>query len=91
MRCGTLLAATATTILSTALVEYGESTRWGAQIAPPMIPIGLNKPLYEDKPEVRVKRPRLGGFMYSYREVLGSGSAAGRRRSTVQLRGDRVS
>ncbi len=42
--------------------DYGESTRWGAQIAPPMIPIGLNKPLYEDKPEVRVKRPSFRGI-----------------------------
>src|SRR5438093_12133478 len=26
--------------------SYGGNTRWGAQIAPPMLPIALNRPLY---------------------------------------------
>jgi acyl dehydratase len=42
--------------------DYGTTTRWGAQIAPPMIPIGLNKPLYGDPPEVKVKRPSFRGI-----------------------------
>jgi acyl dehydratase len=41
---------------------YGESTRWGGQIAPPMIPIALNKPLYEDPPAERLKRPSFRGI-----------------------------
>lgn len=42
--------------------DYGASTRWGAQIAPPMIPIGLNRPLYEDRPAERLKRPSFRGI-----------------------------
>ena len=30
--------------------DYGASTRWGCQIAPPMIPIALNRPLHADQP-----------------------------------------
>ena len=41
---------------------YGEGTRWGAQIAPPMIAIGLNRPLYEDPPAERIKRPSFRGI-----------------------------
>lgn len=41
---------------------YGAGTRWGAQIAPPMIPIGLNRPLYGDKPDPPVKRPSFRGI-----------------------------
>ena len=41
---------------------YGERTRWGAQIAPPMIAIGLNRPLYEDPPTERIKRPSFRGI-----------------------------
>lgn len=42
--------------------DYGTTTRWGAQIAPPMIPIGLNKPLFGDPPEVKLKRPSFRGI-----------------------------
>jgi acyl dehydratase len=42
--------------------EYGGSTRWGSQIAPPMIPIGLNRPLYGDKPAKKAKRPSFRGI-----------------------------
>src|SRR5829696_3952868 len=41
---------------------YGESTRWGGQIAPPMISIGLNRPLYGDAPKERIKRPSFRGI-----------------------------
>jgi acyl dehydratase len=41
---------------------YGLGTRWGAQIAPPMIPIALNKPLYGDKPDPPIKRPSFRGI-----------------------------
>jgi acyl dehydratase len=41
---------------------YGETTRWGAQIAPPMIPIAMNRPLFADKPEVKVRRPSFRGI-----------------------------
>ncbi len=41
---------------------YGESTRWGGQIAPPMIPIGLNRPLYGDPPKEKLKRPSFRGI-----------------------------
>ncbi len=41
---------------------YGESTRWGGQIAPPMIPIGLNRPLYGDAPKEKLKRPSFRGI-----------------------------
>src|ERR1700752_3400890 len=37
--------------------HYGTATRWGGQIAPPMIPIALNRPLYADPPDRSVKRP----------------------------------
>lgn len=42
--------------------EYGTNTCWGAQIAPPMIPIGLNRPLYGDPPDPPVKRPSFRGI-----------------------------
>jgi acyl dehydratase len=42
--------------------DYGESTRWGAQIAPPMIAIGLNRPLYGDPPTTKIKRPSFRGI-----------------------------
>lgn len=42
--------------------SYGESTRWGGQIAPPMIPIAMNKPLYGDAPKEKVKRPSFRGI-----------------------------
>jgi acyl dehydratase len=42
--------------------EYGPKTRWGAQIAPPMIGIGLNRPLYGDPPTERLKRPSFRGI-----------------------------
>jgi acyl dehydratase len=42
--------------------EYGTTTRWRNQIAPPMIPIALNRPLYGDRPKNRVKRPSFRGI-----------------------------
>jgi acyl dehydratase len=42
--------------------EYGKSTRWRSQIAPPMIPIGLNCPLTGDRPDKKVKRPSFRGI-----------------------------
>jgi acyl dehydratase len=42
--------------------DYGAGTRWGGQIAPPMIPIGLNKPLLSDPPAEKVKRPSFRGI-----------------------------
>ena len=41
---------------------YGIETRWGGQIAPPMIGIGLNKPLYSDPPAEKLKRPSFRGI-----------------------------
>ena len=41
---------------------YGEHTRWGGQIAPPMIPIGLNAPLYDEPPKETVERPSFRGI-----------------------------
>ncbi|HEY8525316.1 MAG TPA: MaoC family dehydratase N-terminal domain-containing protein [Acidimicrobiales bacterium] len=42
--------------------DYGRGTRWGAQIAPPMIGIALNRPLYSDTPKERVRRPSFRGI-----------------------------
>jgi acyl dehydratase len=42
--------------------DYGRSTRWGAQIAPPMIPIALNRTLREDPAAEKVKRPSFRGI-----------------------------
>jgi acyl dehydratase len=42
--------------------EYGTTTRWGGQIAPPMISIGLNRPLFGDPPAIKVKRPSFRGI-----------------------------
>jgi acyl dehydratase len=42
--------------------RYGTGTRWGGQIAPPMIPIALNRPLYGDRPEQSLKRPSFRGI-----------------------------
>jgi acyl dehydratase len=42
--------------------RYGERTRWGSQIASPMIPIALNRPLYGDPPEKPIKRPSFRGI-----------------------------
>lgn len=42
--------------------EYGTTTRWGGQIAPPMIGIGLNRPLYGDPPDPPIKRASFRGI-----------------------------
>ncbi len=42
--------------------DHGVATRWGGMIAPPMIPIALNRPLYSDPPAVKVKRPSFRGI-----------------------------
>ncbi|MGP0029455.1 MAG: MaoC family dehydratase, partial [Acidimicrobiales bacterium] len=42
--------------------DYGATTRWGGQIAAPMIPIALNRPLYGDPPKERIKRPSFRGI-----------------------------
>jgi acyl dehydratase len=42
--------------------RYGKATRWGAQIAAPMIPIALNRPLYADPHSERIKRPSFRGI-----------------------------
>jgi acyl dehydratase len=42
--------------------EYGAATRWGGQIAAPMIPIAVNRPLYGDPPTQRLKRPSFRGI-----------------------------
>jgi acyl dehydratase len=42
--------------------HYGESTRWGGAIGPPMLGIGLNAPLLGDPPEVRLKKPSFRGI-----------------------------
>ncbi|MHB8465341.1 MAG: FAS1-like dehydratase domain-containing protein [Acidimicrobiales bacterium] len=42
--------------------DYGGQTRWGAQIAPPMIPIAVNSPLLGDPPDKSVKRPSFRGI-----------------------------
>jgi acyl dehydratase len=42
--------------------DYGTTTRWGGQIAPPMIAIALNRPLYGDRPDRSVKRPSFRGI-----------------------------
>lgn len=42
--------------------DHGARSRWGGQIAPPMIPIAMNKPLFGDKPKERVKRPSFRGI-----------------------------
>jgi acyl dehydratase len=42
--------------------DYGTTTRWGAQIAAPMIGIAVNRPLLGDPPESRVKRPSFRGI-----------------------------
>jgi acyl dehydratase len=42
--------------------HYGAGTRWGSQIAPPMIGIALNKPLLADPPKEKVKRPSFRGI-----------------------------
>jgi acyl dehydratase len=41
---------------------YGTSTRWGGQIAPPMVGIGLNRPLYSDPPKEKLRRPSFRGI-----------------------------
>src|ERR1700689_1786148 len=42
--------------------NYGKTTRWGGQVAAPMIPIALNRPLYADPPAERIKRPSFRGI-----------------------------
>jgi hypothetical protein len=42
--------------------DYGVTTRWRSQIAPPMIPIALNRPLFADRPEQKIKRPSFRGI-----------------------------
>ena len=41
---------------------YGETTRWGSQIAAPMMGIAMNRPLLFDKPEVKLRRPSFRGI-----------------------------
>lgn len=56
--------------------DYGRGTRWGAQIAPPMIPVGLNSPLLDDGPKFRQPSFRgihvfvSGGSWSWYRPLL---------------------
>src|SRR5947209_849618 len=50
--------------------DHGASTRWGGQIAPPMIGIALNRPLLADPPAERLKKPSFRGI-----HVFVSGSA----------------
>jgi acyl dehydratase len=50
--------------------SYGPTTRWGTQIAPPMIPIAVNKALRGDKRPAEMKRPSFRGI-----HVFVSGSA----------------
>ena len=42
--------------------SYGETTRWGGQIAPPMIGVALNRPLLGDPPDPPIKRPSFRGI-----------------------------
>lgn len=42
--------------------DYGTTTRWGGQIAPPMIGIAMNRPLYGDPIDPPVKRPSFRGI-----------------------------
>jgi acyl dehydratase len=43
--------------------DHGRTTRWGAQIAPPMIPIALNLPLLQDsRGGDGIKRPSFRGI-----------------------------
>jgi len=42
--------------------DYGASTRWQSQIAPPMMGIGLNAPLLADPPTEHLKRPSFRGI-----------------------------
>lgn len=42
--------------------EYGATTRWGGQIAPPMIPIALNRPMYGPRTEPPARRPSFRGI-----------------------------
>ncbi len=41
---------------------YGETTRWGSQIGAPMMPIAMNRPLFGDPPEVKLRRPSFRGI-----------------------------
>ena len=67
--------------------EYGTTTRWGGQIAAPMIPIALNRPLFGDPHAERIKRPSFRGIhvFVSGSSVAVVPAAAGRRRA-LQLR-----
>jgi acyl dehydratase len=42
--------------------HHGTTTRWGGQVAAPMIPIALNRPLYADPHAERIKRPSFRGI-----------------------------
>jgi acyl dehydratase len=42
--------------------DYGAATRWGGQIAPPMIPIALNRPLLDNPDAEKVRRPSFRGI-----------------------------
>jgi len=42
--------------------DHASTTRWGGQIAPPMIGIGLNTPLHGDPPDPPIKRPSFRGI-----------------------------
>ncbi len=42
--------------------DYGVATRWGSQIAPPMMGIGLGAPLLADPPTEVPKRPSFRGI-----------------------------
>ncbi|HEY1670002.1 MAG TPA: MaoC family dehydratase N-terminal domain-containing protein, partial [Trebonia sp.] len=42
--------------------DYGKTTRWDGQVAPPMIGIALNRPLYGDPPDKSLRRPSFRGI-----------------------------
>ena len=74
-----------------ASADYGTTTRWGGQIAPPMIPIALNRPALRrpaegaDQAAVVPRHPRL-----RLRQHVAVVPAAAGGRRALQLRGHRV-
>ena len=59
--------------------DYGTTTRWGGQIAAPMIPIGLNRPSTATGPRSGSSGRRSGASTSSCRAAPGSGSVPFKR------------
>lgn len=71
--------------------EYGTTTCWGGQIAPPMMPVALNAPLLGDPLNPEIKRRTKGLFrgihVFALMHPRGAGERAARGSARTEASG----